>query len=63
MTFEGFNDSKRLLDQFRYFKMLDSEKISVKVPRPCKRPLNNGNIIPIKKRQCDKCKGVFLYDV
>ena len=32
-TFEGFNDSKRLLDRSQYFKMKQGEKISAMLPR------------------------------
>ena len=31
-TFEGFNDSKRLLDRSRYFKMIEGKKISALLP-------------------------------
>ena len=33
MTFEGFNDSKRLIDRSQYFDILDGEKISALLPR------------------------------
>ena len=32
-TFKGFNDSKRLLDRFQYFKMIEGEKISELLPK------------------------------
>ena len=36
-TFEGFNDSKRLLDQLQFFNMLESKKISAMLPKSWKK--------------------------
>ena len=49
-TFKGFNDSKRLLDQSQYFKMIEGEKISAILPRSWKKSFDGGIIIPTKMR-------------
>ena len=35
MTFRGFNDNKRLLDQSQYFNTLDGKKMSAMLPKSC----------------------------
>ena len=47
MTFEGFNDSKSLLDRSQYFIMLQGKKITTMLLRSWKKSLNNGVIIPV----------------
>ena len=47
-TFKGFNRSKRLLDRFQYFKMIEGEKISALLPKSCKKSFDSGIIIPTK---------------
>ena len=63
-TFEGFNDSNRLLDQFQYFKMIEGENISAIMPKSWKKSFDSGIIKPPKRRfcneyndrkMCDKC--------
>ena len=63
-TFKGFNDSKRLLDQSQYFKLIEGQKISAMLPRFWKTLFNSGVIIPTKmrfrnefddKKACNKC--------
>ena len=60
MTFKGFNDSKRLLDQSQYFDMLDSKKKTAMLPKSRKKSFDNGVIIPTKMRQCSECKDGIL---
>ena len=60
MTFKGFNDSKRLLNRFQYFDMLDGKKITAMLPRSWKKSFENGVIIPTKMRQCNSCKDGIL---
>ena len=60
MTFEGFNDSKRLLDRSHYFDMLEVKKISAMLSRSWKKSFNNGNIIPTKVRRCNDCRDGML---
>ena len=45
MTFKGFNDSERLLDQSQYFDMLEGKKISGMLPKSWKKSFNHGIII------------------
>ena len=54
-TFEGFNDSKRLLDRSQYFKMKEGKKISAILPKSWKKLFDNGIIIPVKMRFCNGC--------
>ena len=54
-TFEGFNDSKRLLDRSQYFKMIKGEKISALLPRSWKKSFDSGVIKPTKMRFCIEC--------
>ena len=56
LTFKGFNDSKRILDQSQYFDMLDGQKTTAKLPRSWKKPFNNGDVTPTKVRECNACK-------
>ena len=60
MTFEGFNDSKRLLDRSQYFDMLEGKKISAMLPKSWIKSFNNGIVIPAKMRGCDDCRGKIL---
>ena len=60
MTFKGFNDSKRLLDRFQYFKMLEGKNISAMLPRSWEKSINNGIIIPTKTARCNKRKHGLL---
>ena len=60
MTFEGFNDSKRLLDRSQYFDIWEGKKTSAMLPRSWKKSFNNGVIIPTKVRQCNACKDGIL---
>ena len=59
-TFKGFNDSKRLLDQSQYFKMIEGKKISAILPRSWKKSFNSGVILPKKMRFCNECKDGIL---
>ena len=54
-TFKGFNDSKRLLDCYQIFKMIEGEKISAMLPRSWKKSFDSEKIIPTKKRLCNEC--------
>ena len=52
-TFEGFNDSKRLLDRPQKFNMIEGKKITAMLPRSWKKSFNNGIIKHTKIRRCD----------
>ena len=54
-TFKGFNDSKRLLDQSQYFKMIEGKKVSALLPKSWKKSFDSGIIIPTKMRFCNQC--------
>ena len=56
LTFDGFNDSKRLLDRSQYFNMLEGKKITAMLPRSWKKSFSNGIKIPTRKRRCNDCK-------
>ena len=60
ITFIGFNDSKRLLDRSHYLDKLEGKKISAMLPKSWKKSFNNGIIIPVKMRGCDKCRAKLL---
>ena len=60
MTFQGFNDSKRLLDRSHYFDMFEGKKISAMLPRSRKKSFNNGIVIPVKMRRCNNWKNEIL---
>ena len=60
MTFKGFNDSKRLLDQPQNFNMLEGKKISAMLPRSWKKSFINAVVIPVKMRHCNNCNGEIL---
>ena len=62
ITFRGFNDSKRLLDQSHYIDMLEGKKISAILPRSRKKSFNNGIVKPVKLRQCNERKEEILFD-
>ena len=47
-TFEGFIDSKRLLDRSQYFKMIEGKKMSARLPKSWKKLVISGVIIPAK---------------
>ena len=42
MTFEGFKDSKGLLDRSNFFDMLEGKKVSALLPRSWKNRLITG---------------------
>ena len=54
-TFNGFNDSKRLLDRSEKFKILEGKKVSALLPKGWKKSLDSGIIIPTKMRFCNEC--------
>ena len=54
-TFKGFNDSKRLLDQSQYFKMIKGKKVSALLPKGWKESFDSGIIVPTKMRICSEC--------
>ena len=56
MTFKGFNDSKRLLDQSQYFNILKGKKVSAMLPRSWKKIFKNVIVLPTKMRRCNECK-------
>ena len=60
MTFEGFNDSKGLLDRSQYSDMLEGKKISAMLPKSWKKLFNIGIVIPAKIRRCDKYTSKIL---
>ena len=60
MTFKGFNDSKRLLDRFQCFNMLEGKRITAILPISWKKSLNNGISIPTKMRRCNECEDGIL---
>ena len=62
MTFKGFNDSKRLLDRFQYFDILESKTISTLLQRSWKKSFDNGIVLPLKMKRCNECKGETLSD-
>ena len=59
-TFEGFDDSRWLLDRSQYFKMIDGKKISALLPKSWKNSFDSGIIIPTKMRFCNEYKDVIL---
>ena len=54
-TFKGFDDSKRLLDRFQYFKMIEGKKVSASLPKSWKKSFDSGIIIPKIMRLCNEC--------
>ena len=54
-NFQGFNNSKRLLDHFQYFKMIEGKKISAMLSKSWKKSCNSGIIIPTEMRCCNEC--------
>ena len=63
-TYEGFNDSKRLLDQSQYFKMIEGKKVSAMSPKSWKKSFNSGIFKRTKKnfvmnvemkKKCNEC--------
>ena len=62
MTFKGFNDSKRLLDQFQYFDIIEGKRISAILPRSWKKSFDNGIVLPVKKKRCSECTGRIISD-
>ena len=56
MTFKRFNDSKQLLDRPQYFNMLEGKKQSTMLRGSWKKSFNNGIVISVKMRPCNKCK-------
>ena len=60
MTFEGFNDCKRLLYRSENFDMLEVKKISAMLPKSWKKLFNNGIVISEKMRRCDKWRNKKL---
>ena len=54
-TFEGFNDSKRLLDRSPYFKMIEGKKLSALLPKSWKKSFDSGIIILTKMSFCAEC--------
>ena len=60
MTFKGFINSRRLVDQSQYFDMLKGKKISAMLPKSWKKSSNIRIVIPAKMRNCDKCRGKTL---
>ena len=56
-------DSMIVYDKFyrsQYVDMLEGEKISAVLPRSWKKSFNNGIVIPVKMRRCDRCKDGIL---
>ena len=47
-TFEGFNDSKQLLDHSRYCEMIEGKNKSALIPKSWKKSFSGGVIIPAK---------------
>ena len=62
MTFQGLNDSKRLLDRSQNSDMLEGKQISAMLPRSWKKSIDNGIMIPTKMRRCNECKDAILCD-
>ena len=54
-TFRGFNDAKRVLDRFQYFKLIEGEKISALLPQSWKKSFDSEMIVPTKMRFCKEC--------
>ena len=48
-SFKGFCGSKRLLDTYQYFNMIDGKKLSAMLPKSCNKSFNNEIVIPVKK--------------
>ena len=53
-TFNGFNDSKRLLDRSQYFKKLEGRKIRAMLPGFLKKSFDSGIITPAKMKRCNE---------
>ena len=59
-TFKGFTNVSDNLDIKEYFKMLDGDKLTAKVPLSWKKGFSHGVIIPHKMRNCNKStKDIF----
>ena len=54
-NFKSFNGSKRLLDFYQYFNMIDGKKLSAILPKSCNKSFNNEIVIPVKMRFWDEC--------
>ena len=63
MTFKGFTNVSDNLDRKEYFKMLDGDKLTAKIPLIWKKGFSHGVIIPHKMRNCNKCTRDILCDV
>ena len=61
-TFKGFTNMSDNLDEKEYFKMLDGDKLTAKVPLSWKEGFSHGVIIPHKMRKCNKCTKDILCD-
>ena len=61
-TFKGFTNVSDNLDIKEYFKMLNDDKLTVKVPLSWKKGFSHGVIILHKMRNCNKCSKVVLCD-
>ena len=42
--------------------MLEGKSLSAMLPRSWNKSFNNGTVIPVKMRRCNKCKGERLCD-
>ena len=61
-TFKGFTNVSDNLDRKKYFKKLDGDKLTAKVPLSWKKGFSHGVIIPHKMRNCNKCTKDVLCD-
>ena len=61
-TFERFNVSKRLLDRFQFFKMIEGKNITATLPKKWKKSFRSGVIIPAKMRFRNESNDEILCD-
>ena len=54
-TFKRFNDSKRLLDLFQYFKKIEAKKVIEYLPKIWRKLFDSGTITPTKIRFSNEC--------
>ena len=54
-TLKGFNKSKRFLDRFQYFKMIEVKNLSTMLPKSWKKSFKSGVVIPTRMIFCTEC--------
>ena len=60
-TFEGFTNVSDNLDRIEYFKMINGDKLTAKVPLSWKKGFSHVVIIPHKMKNCTDCKKTSIW--